>query len=160
RVGVLRNASRRFARYSGVGRPSRKYASRSSSGIGSARFGLISWRMSSFGNNGSKAWGGTGSFVPGWRYGGNGAGRSGRMLYHARGRSSTSRRIFTSLAVAGSVRIACIGSTDPGSGFFEQYITILFSDVHFYTLNDGNINPYATLPYIRPRRCGCASVTI
>jgi len=63
------------------------------------------------------------------------------MLYHARGRSSTSRRIFTSLAAAGSVRIACIGSTDPGGGFFGQYITILFSDVHLATLDDENINP-------------------
>src|SRR5437879_5199244 len=137
---VLRNASSRFARYSGVGRPRRKYASRSSSGIGSARFGLISWRMSSFGNSGSNACGGTGSFVPGWRYGGKGAGRSGRMLYQARGRSSTSRRIFTSLAPVGSVRMACIGLTDPKAGLFEQHITILFVNVHDSTLDDGNIN--------------------
>src|SRR5437867_13163581 len=97
--------------------------------------------MSSFGNNGSNAGGGTGSVVPGWRYGGKGAGRSGRMLYHARGRSSTSRRIFTSLAAAGSVRIACIGSTDPDTGFFGQYITILFSGVHLSAFNYENINP-------------------
>src|SRR5438093_12735206 len=101
--------------------------------------------MSSFGNNGSNACGGTGSFVPGWRYGGKGAGRSGRMLYHARGRSSTSRRIFTSLAFAGSVRIACIGATDPRGEFFEQYITILFSNVHLSTFQDQNINPLRPL---------------
>src|SRR3989475_13291474 len=110
--------------------------------------------MSSFGNSGSNACGGTGSFVPGWRYGGKGAGRSGRMLYQARGRSSTSRRIFTSLAPVGSARIACISLTDPGSGLFGQYITILFVIVHEITFQDGNINPYSTLPYIGPRACG------
>src|SRR5437899_12867421 len=111
--------------------------------------------MRSFGNSGSNACGGTGSFVPGWRYGGKGAGRSGRMLYQARGRSSTSRRIFTSLAPVGSARIACINLTDPGSGLFGQYITILFVIVHEITFQDGYINPLCTLPYIGPRVFWC-----
>src|SRR3989454_478006 len=98
-------------------------------------------RSVSAGTRGASGWGGGGSCGPGWRYGGGGAGRSGRMLYQARGRSSTSRRIFPSRAPVGSARIACVGLTDPGSGLFGQYITILFVIVHEITFQDGNINP-------------------
>src|SRR3990170_6498420 len=128
RAGVFRYASRRFARYIGVGRPIRKYASRSSSGIGSVGFVETSCRMISIGKIGASASGPTGSFVAGLSGGGKGRGRSGRMLYHARGTSSTSRRIFTASAPTDSDRSPCIVPTWVRERFSGQYITILFVD--------------------------------
>src|SRR5256885_660636 len=45
----------------------------------------------------------------------------------------------------------------PRSTLFP-YTTLFRS--HLFTFQDGNINPQRTLPYIGPRACGRASVTI
>src|SRR5690554_3709259 len=52
---------------------------------------LTSCMISAIGNNGARSSGPTGFCVPGCSTGGSGRGRSGTMLYHARGISDSSR---------------------------------------------------------------------
>src|SRR6266540_3558381 len=101
RAGVSSSASRRRARYSGVGRHS-LYASRTASGTSTSGSGLTSWRISAIGKMALRSSGPAGAIVPGCSGGSGSPGRSGRRLTQCVGiASSLSRNFVWSSAMAG-----------------------------------------------------------
>src|SRR5437867_12338207 len=97
--------------------------------------------MSSFGNNGSNACGGTGSSCRGGGMAGRARGGPGECCTTpAAGRlrpGGFSRRSHSPVPFESPAP----GPPIPRSEFFEQYITILFSNVHLFTFQDENIYP-------------------
>src|SRR5690554_2404295 len=64
--------------------------------------GVTSWAIRSMGKSGARSSGPIGSWVPGWRGGGGGSGRSGTRLYQAWGISDSSNSTFVTSAITAS----------------------------------------------------------